>query len=122
MKRTIIFVCVSAMLCAVLCGCGSFRNDGMTAESPAATMDLIPEISPVLTPDMDDGIVNDQDGMIEDHDTGTQTGTVSPSPNGGTGTGSSTGTGTGSSAGAGTGTGTGNGMGTGDSPAASARP
>lgn len=67
MKRTIIFVCVFALFCTVLSGCGSFRDDA-SVQTPMPTMDLIPEISPVLTPDMDDGVVTDRDGVIGDRD------------------------------------------------------
>ena len=67
MKRTICFACVFAVLCALLCGCGSFREE-MPVHTPAATMDLMPEISPVLTPDAQDGLVTDRDGVIGDRD------------------------------------------------------
>lgn len=69
MKRTIVIVCALAMLCAVLCGCGSYRDE-RPVQTPVATMDLIPEVSPVLTPDMDDGIVKDEDGIIENREPG----------------------------------------------------
>ena len=67
MKRTIIFVCVFALFCTVLSGCGSFRGDA-PLRTPMPTMDLVPEISPVLTPDVNDGVVTDQDGVIGDRD------------------------------------------------------
>ena len=67
MKRTICFACVFAVLCTLLCGCGSFRDE-LPVHTPAATMDLLPEISPVLTPDMQDGLVTDRDGVIGDRD------------------------------------------------------
>ena len=80
MKRAIIFVCVLTLICTVLCGCGSLR-DGPPMQSPAATMDLIPDASPMLTPSADDGIVKDEDGMIEDNEpTGTAKPSASPRP------------------------------------------
>lgn len=75
MKRAIIFVCVLTLVCTVLCGCGSFR-DRQPMQTPAATADLIPEVSPMLTPDMNDGVVKDEDGLIEDNE---PTGTAAPS-------------------------------------------
>ncbi len=80
MKRAIILVCVLATICAALCGCGSLRDDRPT-QAPAATSDLVPEISPMLTPDMNDGIVKDEDGMIEDNEPiGTAVPSASPKP------------------------------------------
>ena len=75
MKRAIIFVCVLTLVCTVLCGCGSFR-DRQPMQTPAATMDLIPGASPVLTPSVDDGVVKDENGVIEDNE---PTGTAAPS-------------------------------------------
>ena len=80
MKRMIIFVCVLTLVCTVLCGCGSLR-DGQPMQTPAATTDLIPEVSPMLTPDMNVGIVKDEDGMIEDNEPlGTALPSTSPKP------------------------------------------
>ena len=80
MKRAIILVCVLAIICAALCGCGSLRDDRPT-QAPAATAELIPEVSPMLTPDMNDGIVKDEDGMIEDNEPiGTAVPSTSPKP------------------------------------------
>lgn len=66
-EKNDLFACVFAVLCALLCGCGSFRDE-LPVHTPAATMDLLPEISPVLTPDMQDGLVTDRDGVIGDRD------------------------------------------------------
>lgn len=80
MKRAIIFVCVLTMICTVLCGCGDYRN-GRPMQTPAATMDLVPEASPMLTPNVNDGIVKDQDGVIEENEpTGTAAPSASPRP------------------------------------------
>ena len=80
MKRSILLVCVLALICAILGGCGSYRGDGMAVETPTATVDLVPDVSPMATMDPADGIVRDQDGVIEDRDTGTPGATVSPMP------------------------------------------
>ena len=83
MKRAIIFVCVLTMICTALCGCGDMRGD-QPVQTPVATMDLVPETSPVLTPDVNDGIVKDQDGVIEDNEpTGTAVPSASPRPSAG---------------------------------------
>ena len=71
---------IAALCAAALCGCGSLRDDRPT-QAPAATSDLVPEISPMLTPDMNDGIVKDEDGMIEDNEPiGTAVPSASPKP------------------------------------------
>ncbi len=80
MKRSILLVCVFALLCAVLCGCGDYRNDNLPMETPGATMDLMPEVSPMVSMNPEDGYVRDGDGVIEDSDTGRPTVTVSPMP------------------------------------------
>ncbi len=79
MKRSIVFICTVALLCMVLCGCGSSRDRDMAQQSPSVTIDLIPDVSPVVSMDPDDGYVQDQDGMIEEHDTGSQDAGIAPS-------------------------------------------
>ena len=64
MKRFLFLVCALALLCTVLGGCG-IRGDKTPMETPAATMDLLPDLSPVPTPDVDNGVVTDHDGVIE---------------------------------------------------------
>ena len=71
MKRSFSYVMIAAMLCLTLCGCGNQNSgrDDMVFGTP-----LIPEtspvVSPMVTPDTEDGIVEDEDGLIEDSDTG----------------------------------------------------
>ena len=80
MKKVMILVCVLALARSALCGCGSIR-DNEPMQTPAATMGMIPEISPVITPDMNDGVVKDQDGLIEDNEAvGTAVPKASPKP------------------------------------------
>ena len=47
MKRSILLVCVLALICAILGGCGSYRGDGMAVETPTATVDLVPDVRTV---------------------------------------------------------------------------
>ena len=69
MKRLILLALALVMSCLVLCGCG--LRDETPLRTPMPTMDLVPEISPVQTPDVDDGLVKDRDGIIEDREPGT---------------------------------------------------
>ena len=63
MKKGIVYILVLAALLS-LCACGA-------ANKPAATKAPMPSGSPMTaTPDMNDGIVNDDDGIITDDDTG----------------------------------------------------
>lgn len=64
MKKWIVYILSLTALVVSLCACG-------TAEKPAATNAPRPSGSPMTaTPDMNDGIVNDDDGIITDDDTG----------------------------------------------------
>ena len=80
MKRTICLVFVSALLCAALCGCGDAGSEAVVTSDPAATMELLPEVTVMPTLDPEDGVVKDGDGVIEDTDTGAPAVTVSPWP------------------------------------------
>ncbi len=61
MNKRMISGILAAVLCVALSGCGSYRTDEDM---------VIPSMPPVLTPDADDGVVTDRDGVIEDRDTG----------------------------------------------------
>ena len=64
MKKWIVYILALAALVVSLCACGA-------ANKPAATNAPMPSGSPMTaTPDMNDGIVNDDDGIITDDDTG----------------------------------------------------
>lgn len=71
MKRTVSCLLIAACCCLMLCGCGAGdeRLDEMVVGTP-----IIPETSPIVTPmptpDVEDGVVKDGDGLIEDGDTG----------------------------------------------------
>lgn len=91
MRKTIVYTLCAAMLGALLCGCGyrSQGQDDMAVGTPAVP-EMTPMISPVPTPDPEDGVVGDRDGIIEEGDAvrgGTASGdgktarpAVSPSP------------------------------------------
>lgn len=70
MKKTISCVIVAAMLTLILCGCGSFSASGNSTGMGNGTgmngAESTPAVSPMFTPDVKDGIVDDQDGIIED--------------------------------------------------------
>ena len=78
MKKTFVLALAAVSLCLALCGCGDYR---VAPESGAKEPDIVstpspmlPETSPMITPDVNDGIVKDTDGEIEDHDTGSTPG------------------------------------------------
>ena len=49
------------VICLFLCACGSYRpNDGKTPES-------VPPMTTMM-PDVEDGIVNDTDGVLEENE------------------------------------------------------
>ena len=64
MKKWIVYILALAALVVSLCACGA-------ADKPSATNAPMLSGSPMAaTPDMNDGIVNDDDGIITDDDTG----------------------------------------------------
>lgn len=81
MKKTLALALAAVSLSLALCGCGDYRtepdNAGREPEIVATPSPVLPEISPMITPDVNDGIVKDKDGEIEDHDTGKGTDTNS---------------------------------------------
>ena len=80
MKKKILCVLFAVLLCASVCACGSERTD---RGNQSGDMDILPDVSPMLSPDRQDGVVTDGDGFIGN---GGQTGadqTVSPSPTAG---------------------------------------
>jgi hypothetical protein len=84
MKNRIICILFAVLLCAALCACGGGRMDN---DNRTDDMDILPEGSPMVSPDPADGYVNDHDGIIGNGgtDRGSETGDggmipVSPSP------------------------------------------
>ena len=93
MKRfTAIFV-LTVILALALCGCGNdtadYNSDMLpnagTTVSPMVSPDNAIDDMPYTSPAVDDGIVNDRDGYIEDTDNGSTNGTTNGSTNGTTG-------------------------------------
>lgn len=68
MKKS--FAYLAAVLLFVLClsGCGNSSMDNTTGVSPVPT--AMPSASPYASPNVNDGVVKDRDGIIEDRDTG----------------------------------------------------
>ena len=56
MKKRLICMFLAALLCLALCGCGEARRDGGRGDG---AMDILPEVSPMISPDANDG-----DGVI----------------------------------------------------------
>ncbi len=69
MKQLLLIAFALVFSCVLLCACGGVRGAAPT-QHPEASMDLIPEPSPVITPDAADGAVTDRDGIIEDREPG----------------------------------------------------
>lgn len=61
MKNRILCILFAVLLCAALCGCGMDR----TGNRPGTdNMDILPDVTPMISPDASDGVVTDQDGVI----------------------------------------------------------
>lgn len=88
MKKSIVNIAMALALTFVLCGCGSAKDDNMVDNTvPTAIPSPTATIAPIVTPDVDDGLVTDGDGIIDDNtvvpdDTVNPTATVAPSDNG----------------------------------------
>ena len=71
MKKTMVWILALTVLCAaLLTGCGETAGSGNgnnTADTPASGSDNAPE---TMLPDVNDGFVDDTDGIITDGDTG----------------------------------------------------
>ena len=67
MKKSIAII-AAALLILSLAGCANGEMDDNIVTSPVPT--AMPSASPYVSPDMSDGEVKDDDGIIEDRDTG----------------------------------------------------
>lgn len=68
-KATVYILALILIMCVLLAGCGenlTNRKGTSATEAPKAT--VLPE---TMMPDPGDGVVNDEDGIITDDDTGT---------------------------------------------------
>lgn len=63
MKRKVVYILLSMIIAASLCACGdtAMENEVVVTNTPAMTN------APIVTPRVDDGIVTDNDGVIEDN-------------------------------------------------------
>lgn len=71
MKKTIVYILVAAILTASLCACGSSGTLDDPGYNSTDRPGAVPSSVPDMTPDVNDGIVNDRDGMIDSGDNGT---------------------------------------------------
>lgn len=69
MRKTIVFTLCAAMLCVCLCGCGN-QDQGQhdVVIGTPVVPEMTPMVNPMITPDPEDGVVDDTDGIIEDKD------------------------------------------------------
>lgn len=68
MKRSFAYLTAILLLLLCLSGCGNSNMDNTTRVSPVPT--AMPSASPYASPNVNDGVVKDRDGIIEDRDTG----------------------------------------------------
>ena len=63
MKRKVVYILLSMIIAAALCACGdtAMENEVTATNTPVVTK------APVTTPRVNDGVVTDRDGMIEDN-------------------------------------------------------
>lgn len=87
MKRKLAYLLAVLTLTMGLAGCGdsNMDNDMLISPSPSAAHTAMPSASPYISPDVDNGIVGDEDGIIDEGDTGAdnytnEESTISASP------------------------------------------
>lgn len=68
MRKSFAYLAAILLLLLCLTGCGNSDMDNTIGVSPVPT--AMPSASPYVSPDVNDGVVNDRDGIIEDRDTG----------------------------------------------------
>lgn len=69
MRKSLALIMSLLLLSFMLCGCGC--DNGKTVEDKITEMPAAsPDMSPIPSPDTDNGIVNDGDGYIEDNEQG----------------------------------------------------
>ena len=64
MKKLTAALLAVVLLCSLLAGCGSRNMEDGTVAGPSGS----PMIAPSMTPDLEDGVVDDRDGFIEDEE------------------------------------------------------
>lgn len=71
MKKYFAYSLSVLVLSIALCGCGRNNvNDNTVVNTPVVTPMITLDPSPSMIPDMNNGEVKDEDGIIEDKDTG----------------------------------------------------
>lgn len=68
MKKSFAYLAAILLLLLCLSGCGNSNMDNTVGVSPVPT--AMPSASPYASPNVNDGVVKDRDGIIEDRDTG----------------------------------------------------
>lgn len=63
MKKAIISICAVLTLAFTLCGCGAAKDTDNVL--PTATPVPTVTVTPMITPDIDNGVVTDEDGVID---------------------------------------------------------
>lgn len=63
MKRKVVYILLSMIIAASLCACGdtAMENEVVVTNTPAVT------VAPTVSPKVDNGVVTDKDGVIEDN-------------------------------------------------------
>ena len=74
MKKNLCLI-FALLLCLSLCACGMDRS----SDRPGSGMDILPDVTPMVSPDLNDGRVQDQDGIIGNGEGGAGA-TASPMP------------------------------------------
>lgn len=65
MKKFVALIASFLLLGSMLCGCSC--NDGKVDSTKATPSPIMtPDISPIPTPDMENGVVEDENGKLED--------------------------------------------------------
>ncbi len=69
MKKAIIHIALVLALAFSLCGCGNAKdkNDLVDNTVPTALPSPTVTVTPMITPDVDNGVVTDGDGVIDDN-------------------------------------------------------
>ena len=74
MKKYFVYFITVLALSIALCGCGRDKvNDNSIVISPTVSPATTIEPSESIMPELEDGAVNDEDGIIEDKDNGNAT-------------------------------------------------
>ncbi|MBR3474280.1 MAG: hypothetical protein IKH34_04350 [Oscillospiraceae bacterium] len=76
MKKKLFCLLFALLLSLTAAGCGMDREE----ERPTGGVEILPEASPIATPDMSDGEVRDHDGVIGNGEQNTIVPSPSPSP------------------------------------------